>query len=44
MRSFLVAIAGLLIATGAEAKVAITVDKDNQQKIGRASCRERVCT
>src|SRR3954453_19235278 len=31
MRSFLVAIAGLLIATGAEAKVAITVDKDNQQ-------------
>lgn len=32
MRSFLVAFAGLLlIATGAEAKVAITVDKDNQQ-------------
>jgi hypothetical protein len=32
MRSFLVALAGLmLIATGAEAKVAITVDKDNQQ-------------
>ena len=32
MRSFLVAIAGLvLIATGAQAKVAITVDKDNQQ-------------
>ncbi len=31
MRSFLVAIAGLLIASGAEAKVAITVDKDNQQ-------------
>ena len=32
MRSFLVAFAGLtLIATGADAKVAITVDKDNQQ-------------
>src|SRR6476620_2730779 len=32
MRSFLVALAGfLLIATGAQAKVAITVDKDNQQ-------------
>src|SRR5262245_22950292 len=32
MRSFLVAFAGLmLIATGAHAKVAITVDKDNQQ-------------
>ena len=32
MRSFLVALAGLmLITTGAEAKVAITVDKDNQQ-------------
>jgi hypothetical protein len=32
MRSFLVALAGLmLIASGAEAKVAITVDKDNQQ-------------
>src|SRR5580765_3109912 len=32
MRSFLVAFAGLmLIATGAQAKVAITVDKDNQQ-------------
>src|SRR5215471_5039808 len=32
MRSFLVAFAGLmLITTGAEAKVAITVDKDNQQ-------------
>jgi hypothetical protein len=32
MRSFLAAFAGLmLIATGAEAKVAITVDKDNQQ-------------
>jgi hypothetical protein len=32
MRSFLVAFAGLmLIATGAEAKVSITVDKDNQQ-------------
>src|SRR5262245_19780614 len=31
MRSFLVAFAGLmLIATGAQAKVAITVDKDNQ--------------
>jgi L,D-transpeptidase-like protein len=32
MRSFLLAFAGLvLIATGAQAKVAITVDKDNQQ-------------
>jgi hypothetical protein len=31
MRSFLVALAGLLLATGAQAKVAITVDKDNQQ-------------
>src|SRR4051794_32568431 len=32
MRSFLVALAGLmLIATGAQAKVAITVDKDSQQ-------------
>ena len=32
MRSFLVAFAGLmLIATGAQAKVAITVDKDSQQ-------------
>src|SRR5882724_7401758 len=32
MRSFLVALAGLLlIASGAQAKVAITVDKDNQQ-------------
>src|SRR5262249_55020353 len=31
MRSFLVALAGLLIATSAQAKVAITVDKDNQQ-------------
>jgi hypothetical protein len=32
MRSFFVAFAGLLlIATGAQAKVAITVDKDNQQ-------------
>src|SRR5947207_15124018 len=32
MRSFLVAFAGLmLIATGAQAKVAITIDKDNQQ-------------
>src|SRR5713101_6547822 len=32
MRSFLVALAGLmLIATGAQAKVAITIDKDNQQ-------------
>jgi hypothetical protein len=32
MRSFLVTLAGLLlIATGAQAKVAITVDKDNQQ-------------
>ena len=32
MRSFLVAVAGLmLIASGAQAKVAITVDKDNQQ-------------
>ena len=32
MRSFLVALAGLmLIASGAEAKVAITVDKDSQQ-------------
>jgi hypothetical protein len=32
MRSVLVALAGLmLIATGAQAKVAITVDKDNQQ-------------
>src|SRR5262249_44929212 len=32
MRSFLVALAGLmLIATGAQAKVAIAVDKDNQQ-------------
>src|SRR5437868_9872137 len=32
MRSFLVAFAGLmLIATSAQAKVAITVDKDNQQ-------------
>lgn len=32
MRSFLVAFAGLaLIATGADAKVAITVDKNNQQ-------------
>src|ERR1700752_2271730 len=31
MRSFLVALAGLmLIVTGAQAKVAITVDKDNQ--------------
>src|SRR6476620_11822885 len=34
MRSFLVALAGLmLIASGAEAKVAITVDKDSQQMI-----------
>jgi hypothetical protein len=33
MRSFLVTFAGLLIATGAHAKVAITVDKDNQQMI-----------
>lgn len=34
MRSFLVAFAGLiLIATGAQAKVDITVDKDNQQMI-----------
>jgi L,D-transpeptidase catalytic domain len=32
MRSFLIAVTGLLIATGvAQAKVAITVDKDNQQ-------------
>jgi len=32
MRSFLVALAGMvLIATGAQAKVAITVDKDSQQ-------------
>src|SRR5438128_1666634 len=32
MRSFLIAFAGLmLIATGVQAKVAITVDKDNQQ-------------
>jgi hypothetical protein len=32
MRSFLIAFAGfMLIATGAQAKVAITVDKDNQQ-------------
>src|SRR5262245_52875825 len=31
MRSFLVAFGLALIATGAQAKVAITVDKDNQQ-------------
>jgi hypothetical protein len=31
MRSFLVAIAAVLLASSAEAKVAITVDKDNQQ-------------
>src|SRR5689334_4303359 len=31
MRSFFVALAGLLLTTGAQAKVAITVDKDNQQ-------------
>ncbi|HXI08206.1 MAG: L,D-transpeptidase family protein [Bradyrhizobium sp.] len=31
MRSFLIALAGLLIASTAQAKVAITVDKDNQQ-------------
>ena len=31
MRSFLVATAALLLASSAEAKVAITVDKDSQQ-------------